>query len=311
MATAPSSINRYFFQDTNTFHEEIVALHDFVLPTATALWTFRKLIEREFEEDPTTTVSALSAKYNNAPGTRESTNLVVPFRNHTWEMQRERLAEVALVNIIALFEMWCDDICEIFGKEKLAAELQYPTNNTVSHGIRFALQELRVNGSVILSNSIQTTLVQGRKYSLASLDNLLRCYRYFKELRNCLMHRGRECDGKLWGAQSAFIPVASAPALGMDFVPEHLIFKRGDQVHLSLHGVLGFTDVILRIATTVNAELVATLAGEQVLIERIKSNTQIPVRPEKIPSLFTTLGWTGATLTPDLLNFLRQSGAVI
>lgn len=310
MASAPSSINRYFFQNTNDLHAEIVALHDFVLPTATALWNFRNVIGQEFKEDPLVPASKLAIKYNTAPGTRESTNLVVPFRSHSWDMQRERLAEVALINVIALFEMWCDEVCDIFRRSDLAIKLQHPTNSTGTGGVRFALREMQSARSMIIANSVQSVLRNARKYSYASLDNLMKCFRYFKEVRNCLMHRGRKCEGKLWGAQSEFIPVSTQSALGMDFVPEHQIANQGDEIHVSLHGVLGFTEVILRIVTTIDADLAATEEGEQVIIARIADSIQIPTKLSKLPNLFTTMGWPGAILTPELLGLLRTSGVV-
>ena len=310
MSISRPEIQKYFFPATNNLHEEIVSLHDFVLPAATALWHFRSVIEQETRENPTVSAAELAIKYNQAPGTRMTTNLIVPFRDHDWEAQRERLAEVALVNIIALYEVWCEEICDILGRSDLAIKLQFPTNSTKTNGICFAISELKANKSTIIPDSIQPALRSSKKYSLQSLDSLMRCYRFFKETRNCLMHKGRTCDGKLWGAQSDLLPVATPAALGMDFVPEHVITQQSEQVQIRLHGVLGFTDVILRIATTVDAEVSATRAGEQILAERIADRTA-PIRLERLPNLFTTIGWPSAILTPDLTEFLKRSGCVV
>ncbi|TDH61159.1 hypothetical protein E2C06_18135 [Dankookia rubra] len=310
MHPAPSSKNKYFFSETNELHDEIISLHDFVLPAATALWNFRAVIEEEFEKNSVVSVSDLAHKYNTAPGTRGSTNLITPFRTHTWEMQRDRLSEVALVNIIALYEIWCERICQIFGNSDLAIKMQFPSGVTAVNGVLFAINQLQATGSVAISNSIQPSLRQSKKYSLVSINNLLKCYRYFKELRNCLMHRGRRCDGKLWGAQSEFKPVATEAALGMKFVPEHFTALQGQEVQLSFHGVLGFTDVILRIATTIDAEIAATPEGERIVIERIRENAQIPIKADRLPNLFATIGWNGTSLTPELIDLLRTSGVV-
>lgn len=159
-----SSINKYYFPVTNSLHDGIVNLGDFILPTATSLWQFRQTIKDEFNNDLLVEASYLAAKYNKAPGTRVSTNLIVPFREHTWEMQRERLAEIALVNTIALYEVWCDDICEIFGRPDLAIKLQYPTNPTVTNGARFAIETLKaVSTSVVVENSVQKVLRGSKK----------------------------------------------------------------------------------------------------------------------------------------------------
>ncbi len=169
---------------------------------------------------------------------------------------------------------------------------------------------MRSSQSNAIAGSVYPRLAQSRKYSASTIDSLLICFRYFKELRNCLMHRGRKCDGKLWGAQSAFVPIANPTALGMDFLPEYQRVSQGDEVSLSLHGVLGFTEVILRIVTTIDAELSATIVGEQVLIERISACIQTPAKQDKLPNLFATIGWPSVILTTALLQLLRKSGSI-
>jgi hypothetical protein len=301
-------MKKYFFEQTNTLHDEIVALHDFVLPTSTALYHFRGIVEKELADDPSIAVARLSEKYNIAPGTRGSTNLKTAFSSHTWEEQRERLAEVALVGVIALYEIWCDQICDLFSQPELAVKMQWPSNMTASKGVRLAIARLAAVPSPTIENSIYPGLVAAKKYSLAHIDNLLKCFRYFKELRNCLMHRGRLCEGKLFGAQSEFIPVATKSGLGMDFVPVHGVYTMGDPVSLDLHGVLGFTDVILRIITTIDAELSKTKVGERVLLQRIKFENQTPMLARKLPRAFdTTMGWKSVAVTPELTRFLRNS----
>ncbi|MGF7211962.1 hypothetical protein GGE65_006584 [Skermanella aerolata] len=303
-------MNKYFFQETNDFHDEIISLHDFVLPAATALWNFRQTIGDEIKNNSKVTATELAAKYNTAPTTRVSTNLITPFRDHTWDQQRERLAEVALVNVIALFEIWCDELAELFGRKELAIKLQFPTGPHNTDGVGFALSELAAVKSPAIANSIYSSLSRTKKYSLSKLDNLLKCFRYFKELRNCYMHRGRKCDNRLFGWQSQFVVVANEASLGMDFIPEHKIYKIGDDVSLSLHGVLGFTEVLLRIATTVDAELSATPVGEKVLVERISKTASTPLMRERLPNLFTTMGWQGVPLTTELLTVLKAAAII-
>lgn len=215
---------------------------------------------------------------------------------------------MTLINVIALFEIWCADICDLFQRPDLAVKFQHPTNSTGSNGIRAGLRELQCEGSPVIADSIQMSLKKSKKYSYATLDNLLKCFRYFKEVRNCLVHRGRKCDGKLWGAQSVFLPVATTIALGMEFVPEHQIVKQSDDVHLNFHGVLGFTEVILRIAITVDAELCATPEGERILLQRIAERTSIPTKREKLFNLFTTIGWSNTHVSSDLVSYLERSG---
>lgn len=304
------NVYKYFFQCTNDLHNEIIDLQDFILPAATALWNFRKTINHEFSEDLLVTPDYLANKYNTAPLTRGSTNLIIPFRETSWENQREKLAEISLVNIIALYEIWCENICSLFQKPDMAIKLQFPSPASESNGVKFAIKDLQSGGSSIIDSHVKPSLQQSKKYSLSTINNLLICFRYFKELRNCLMHRGRTCDGKLWGAQSAFVPVANQNLLGMDFVPEYFPAQQGNSVRLSFHGILGFTDVILRIATTIDAELSASPEGEINLLNRMRERTTMPTKLQKLPNLFVTLGWNNIDFKEDFVQFLKNNGVL-
>jgi hypothetical protein len=179
-----SGVNRYYFEQSNGLHDEIISLHDFILPAGTALWNFRQTISSEIAASPDIGAAELAKRYNKAPGSRGTTNLLVAFRDISWEDQRERLAEIALVNIVALYEIWCDAICEQLGDKDLSVKLQFPTDATRSSGVGFALDQLLANQNSSITGSIYPALIRSKKYSLLSLDNLLKCFRYFKELRN-------------------------------------------------------------------------------------------------------------------------------
>jgi len=303
-----SRINRYFFEPTNALHDEIVSLYDFILPAATAIWQFRNIVQDAYKNEPSLKVQELSKKYNTAPGTRKTTNLKTPFMEHSWEAQRERLAEITLVNLIALYEVWCDEICELFNRSDLTIKLQFPSSNSNGDGVLFAMAELKAAHSPRMANSFYADLTSSKKYSLGRLNSLLKCFRYFKELRNCFMHRGRKCDSRLFGWQSQFVPVASNKHLGMDFVPTFRSAQIGDKIQLDLHGSLGFTDVILRIISTLDAELCATVVGERSLISRIKMQTTSPINERKLKQMLYTMGLDGTTISPDLAQLMIERG---
>ena len=126
------------------------------------------------------------------------------------------------------------------------------------------------------------------------------------------MHRGRLCDGKLYGAQSEFLPVASTAGLGMDFIPKHKIYAIGDPVEVDFQASLGFTDVILRIVTTVDAELSRSDFSENQLIERISQAKKTPIKnSNSLKGIFNTFGIQGVNLTSDLLTMLRSKNILL
>lgn len=300
------SVQRFYFEESNNLQNEIIALHDFVLPMSTAMWQFGNTIKQELQSASPPNAAQLAKKYNTAPKTRGTTDLIHPFNTISWDAQLQRIAEISLVNVIAIFEVWCEEICTKLGRPDLAIRLQFPTNASKTKGVGSAIAEITVSESNALKDSIYAALINSKKYSFSTLDNLLKSFRYFKELRNSFMHRGRLCDGKLYGAQSDFLPVANAPLLGMDFVPEHSVFQIGDSIELSLHGVLGFTDVILRIVTTVDAELSRSVLAEPEIINRIKAVKKTPVKRESLKSVFNTFGIQGVQLSPCLISLLKD-----
>ncbi len=96
----------------------------------------------------------------------------------------------------------------------------------------------------------------------------------------------------------------------MSFVPEYTATNIGDNISLSLHGVLGFTDVILRIITTVDAELAKAPLGESIIVNRILDTAQTPLTRKSLPAMFNTLGMQGVTLTPDFIAMLKTNNVI-
>lgn len=304
-------VQRFFFEESNNLHNELISLHNFAQPMATAMWHFRHVINEELQAVPPPSVHQLSLKYNTAPETRGTTNLIYPFCTVSWDDQRRRIAELILVNTIAIFEVWCEELCSKLGADELSIRFQFPTNANRSKGVWSAIDELTATESSPLKGTVYPALLQSKKCSPSHLDNLLKCFRYFKELRNCFMHRGQKCDGKLFGAQSAFLPIANDSALGMEFTPEHSTFQIGDPITLSLHGVLGFTDVILRIVTTIDAELSRSTQAETEIVRRIKSVKQTPIkRSDTLRSIFNTFGIQGVAISSDLKSLFKASAVL-
>jgi hypothetical protein len=205
-------------------------------------------------------------------------------------------------------------MCDLFNRKDLSVRLQFPSNHQNTDGVMSALNELTRQltrqTSPIIHDAFFNGLTASKKYSISTLDNLLKCFRYFKELRNCFMHRGRTCDNKLYGWQSHFTPIADKKSLGMEFVSNYFRANIGDRVQLDLHGCLGFTEVILRIVTTIDAELSQTDIGEDAFVSRIATYSRGPIPVVKLPKLFDTMGLKSSVIGPPLLQLLKSKGVL-
>ncbi len=123
-----------------------------------------------------------------------------------------------------------------------------------------------------MTSAFKPTLVKHKKYKLATLHNMLLCYRYFKEIRNRQMHGGGIATQLTVDAYNAFAPVASAMSMDTKEVIEHLPVVLGKPVKLKIRGVVGFCDILLRLMITIDAELSTSHYAEAVALERLRKS---------------------------------------
>lgn len=110
------------------------------------------------------------------------------------------------------------------------------------------------------------------KYALNALSNLMLCYRYFKEIRDCQMHGGGLGSSTAQNAFNMFQPVSSVTSLGIN---GPLLFEpvvEGQPVKLHLRGVVGFCDVLSRIIVTLDAEFSRSVLAEPYFIKMLKGS---------------------------------------
>lgn len=196
------------------------------------------------------------------------------YLEQTWENQQERFAKILLTNLFAIFEGWLEDIKTTLNisdvlVKALAKTTRY-ANGIAEDGVFRSIQQIQSNTSSALTNAFYTHLTTNSKYSLGHLDNLLKCYKFFKESRNCVIHNGGRVDTRVMDAYNSFQSVASISDLGVNEVPIHIVPSLGAPVEFNLRGVVGFGDVLIRIMVTIDAELSTTESAETELISRCR-----------------------------------------
>jgi len=274
---------RYFFTATKSAHEQITSLFDFVWPTATAMWNLRWQVDGFLRAVPSASVPDIHARFSQAADIHGA-NLKRACVDHTWEEQKQVFAKILLTNSIAIYEGWIEEVLELLGKNTraLRTALQFPTSAS-GDGIRSALTTLTATESSALKTSFHPVLTNGEKYDLANLDAMLLCYRFFKEQRNCDMHRSGIADQKLIDAYSQFSVLSSPTSLGVPEVPSHTAPLLGTRIKISLRGVVGLTDIVLRIITTLDAELSRSEDSEIPFFTKWKEINRRPRMLSKIP----------------------------
>lgn len=96
---------------------------------------------------------------------------------------------------------------------------------------------------------------------------MLVCYRPFKEARNALIHRGGVAAQRDEDASREY-ELLTAQHLGMRRKPALPTIRVGQPIRLSMSAIVGLSEVLLRVTTTVDVELGVTPAAEDEIWKR-------------------------------------------
>ena len=268
----------FAFEETGFTAKAVTELFDFVWPAAIGLWNLRWQVKGFVDSVPNATTEQAHARFVLGSGIHGA-DVKAMIKNRSWEYQQERLAEVILTNAFAIYESWAKRIAEQcpqarFGEKDLA----FPVK------VQSYIAAANATPSAVMTSVFKPTLQQHKKYKPAVLGNMLLCYRYFKEIRNTQMHGGGVADQKTVDACTAFAPVATIAGLDTKEAIEYLPVIPGKPVKLSIRGVVGFCDILLRLMVTIDAELSGTMHAEATALERLRQSKKSRLTLGKQPN---------------------------
>lgn len=205
--------------------------------------------------------------------------------------QQENLAWLLLSNTIPIYEYWWKSLSKEVGFNIMSESgMEFPTNlsDPRKKGILQELNDLTSNSSSLFEDVFYPVYSSKRNHckDLTELNNSMYCYRLFKEIRNCHMHSGGIVSDASkdpitnlpWitvayneylnnivipSSTSTILNIEELPALPSDFSA-----NTGDKLHISLRGVVGFSNIMRRIMLTVDAELIKAKITEQYISNR-------------------------------------------
>lgn len=254
-------------------------LFDFVWPASVALWNLQWQAKGFIAQVPEATVEELHARFVSGSGVRGA-NLKQLAADTAWEELQQWFARLLLSESFALFEGWIEAAFEELqvplyirgqGKSSLDKKLQFPSKfdaGRLVDGVGAALAKVQLNpSSGLVSNCIYPVLIKNKKYSLAYLENLITCYRAFKEVRNDFIHHGGIASSNSEVCFMAF-DALNAGSLGLKEKPELQQVVNGQPIRLSIRGVVGLSDVVLRLIATLDSELVNSRYGDALVKKR-------------------------------------------
>lgn len=265
----------YFIATQNAF-DRITEMFDVIHPITVSYWNMKSEILGLKALDPDITESKFNARYNIAHVVH-GVSFKHSFIDMDWDDFTENVGWIVLNNVISIYEGWLkelhddvfnDSACEL--KEK---EMQFPTNGV--KGIIPEMTRLTAAQSTLVKNGFYNFFITKPHYSSVPLDNLLYCYRYFKEMRNCYLHNGIIATQNLINAYNDFLPVASSVLLGVKECPQYIKPVINEKAKVSLRGVIGFSEIILNIIVTCDAELLCSKYAEIDMYKRLNSHVSI------------------------------------
>jgi hypothetical protein len=313
-----------FFMATREATKQITELFDFMWPTVASLWNMRWQVDGYRAVKPDATEQELHNRFIYGSEI-QSISFKKSFVEQQWSYQRHIFSKILLTNIFTIHESWIHDVLTVLNANNRTnrGNLQFPTDTTdpdpnKHQGLWVGINNLCSNESLMLKNAYYQPLKQHRKNTVQNIDNLMKCYRYFKEIRNCLTHNGGKADQKLIDAYNEFNQVATPANLGMNEVPMHYSFSVGEEVRVDMRGVVGFCEVVLRIIVTCDCELSRSQAAEseytnvwRIFVERGRTLKQdANGRVRQLERYSTKMGLPVPQQTNEIEAFTLNNGLV-
>lgn len=253
-----------FFPDTKDALKNITDLFDFVHPMRIGFLYAREEVSRLMRSDKITNddLQKIIDPLHQVPGV----NYIRAFSQVTVEEQDEKISWVLLNNLFSIYEGWTSNMyIDYFERANLGFRQSTFTKNLQFPKLQRKLAEYFLPPdkiSTITTNAFYEAYVSKNKQDINKLDNLLMCYRVFKEMRNCYMHNGSVVNENLQDAYIEFLEVATTTALDVPEVPRVIAPQNGEKVKLSLRGVIGFAEIVRKMLIIVDNELIKSKAAE-------------------------------------------------
>ncbi len=258
----------FAFSETDEAASEITRLFDFIWPTAVALWNLRWQVDGFLTAVPGATHEDVASRFVVGSGINGADIRAMSI-NTSWDDQKTRFAEFVLTNIFAIYESWARSLLRAVHVTSLKDQDLYREGDGSSTGLAAFLSKVNSTPSAVMQSAFQNSFLGHKKVFVAQQSGMLKCYKYFKELRNCHIHNGGVADQRLVDAFLDFTPISSPSAMKTKETIEHFPATLGTRTPLSLRGTVGFCDIVLRLMVTVDAQLSGSKAAEESALDRM------------------------------------------
>lgn len=258
---------KMFFTASKLLEAQITEIFDNIWPIVTAIKNLRWQVQgyyKEYDNDIKSNAD-LTKKFVENKDKSNRPNLYRICISESWENQEFYIAQNLLTNIFACYENWAEGILATLQVDpKLSKKLQFPNE------YQPLLTSMQANGNPILIDSFYDTYKNSNKnYNLGHLQNYLFYYRYFKECRNSIIHTGGTTTANLITAYNN-IKNLQKEDIDVNEIPETFETDLDNPMRISLRGVVGFSQLILKIVSTFDVEFITCQHADEYFCNRIK-----------------------------------------
>ena len=264
-----------FFYQSKLFEAQVTELFDDLWPTVTAIKNLRWQVNGYYHELNVKQNDRLSARFVDSEDKTNRPNLYRTCIAQSWESQEFSIARNLLTNIFALYEGWIEMILASLGVTRVrdkAKKFQFPNE------ARATLVNMQQHPNDDLVDALYDAYVaKNNKSRLIHLDNYLKVYRYFKECRNGIIHRGGKTTRNLISAYNSVRSLTLAD-LDVDELPLMAVVTAVDQdIKLTLRSVVGFSQIVIKLVEVLDAEFIKADNAVDCFINQVKEFTPNPV----------------------------------
>lgn len=259
-----------FFTPSKLFEAQMTEVFDEIWPTVTAMKMLRWQVKGYYEEYCIQDNSRLSSKFVEPEDVSNRPNLYRTCIDDTWEHNEFRIAKNLLTNVFACYEGWVENILVTLGypnKRRDSKMFQFPS--TMARGYDVLLNRLTVNGcGDLISSYYNQYKAKSSRYRLNLIDNWFLFYRYFKECRNAIIHTGGQTTQGVIDAYNYIVHLTTAD-LDVKEIPQFFSTALGEPIKLSLRGVVGFSQITIKIVSTLDVELIRAENADKYFAKRV------------------------------------------
>ena len=272
---------KVFFEPSKLFLAQITELYDDVWPTVTAIQYFREKVVDYCKTKNVKDNSALVEEFAKSKDKSNRPNLARFCILDTMEEIKLGIARNLLINLFAYYEAWEEEMLVVLKysnktKKSTIKPFQFPSNSKAKNYYKF-LPSIQKHGCQDLIDAFYALYTNGN-YSL--LDNWLKYYRYFKELRNCIVHRGSQASIELMGAYND-IKTLIPKDLIVKELPTISVITVNDPISYTLRDVVWFSQILINLVITFDAELIKCDHADEYFCQEIAN---VYTKKKKLPN---------------------------